>query len=133
MYAMGLEAMDCFIMKTLHIKQLFTISEQFLDIKSYKLSEGRNIQYMDIKNRNSVCIVGSYVDLAYFGGQALGDTIKLNGRDFTIVGVIDEQADSEEYSTDDCVYVPYSTISRILEDGMTVHPQTDNENTKDNE
>lgn len=28
---------------------------------------------------------------------------------------------------------PYSTISRILEDGMTVHPQTDNENTKDNE
>ena len=69
---------------------------------------------MDIKNRNSVCIVGSYVDLAYFGGQALGDTIKLNGRDFTIVGVIDEQADSEEYSTDDCVYVPYSTISRMM-------------------
>lgn len=90
------------------------VSEQFLDIKSYKLSEGRNIQYMDIKNRNSVCIVGSYVDLAYFGGQALGDTIKLNGRDFTIVGVIDEQADSEEYSTDDCVYVPYSTISRMM-------------------
>ena len=90
------------------------VSEQFLDIKSYKLSEGRNIQYMDIKNRNSVCIVGSYVDLAYFGGKALGDTIKLNGRNFTIVGVIDEQADSEEYSTDDCVYVPYSTISRMM-------------------
>lgn len=33
MYAMGLEAMDCFIMKTLHIKQLFTISEQFLDMQ----------------------------------------------------------------------------------------------------
>ncbi len=28
---------------------------------------------------------------------------------------------------------PYSTISRILEDGMEVRPQTDNENTKDNE
>lgn len=33
MYAIGLEAMDCFIMKTLHIKQLFTISEQFLDMQ----------------------------------------------------------------------------------------------------
>lgn len=33
MYAMGLEAMDCFIMKTLHIKQLFTKSEQFLDMQ----------------------------------------------------------------------------------------------------
>lgn len=28
---------------------------------------------------------------------------------------------------------PYSTISRILEDGMEVLPQTDNDNTKDNE
>ena len=28
---------------------------------------------------------------------------------------------------------PYSTISRILEDGMEVRPQTDNDNTKDNE
>ncbi len=90
------------------------VSEQYLDIKDYSLTEGRNIQYMDIKNRNSVCIIGSYVNKKYFGGQGIGDTIKLNGRDFTVIGVIEEKAKSEEYSADDAIYVPYSTISRMM-------------------
>lgn len=90
------------------------VSEQFLDIKGLKLTDGRNIQYMDIKNRNSVCIIGSYVNKKYFGGKGLGDSVKLNGRDFTIVGVLEEKAKSEEYSTDDTIYVPYSTVSRMM-------------------
>ena len=90
------------------------VSEQFLDIKGLKLTDGRNIQYMDIKNRNSVCIIGSYVNKKYFGGKGLGDSVKLNGRDFTIVGVLEEKAKSEEYSTDDAIYVPYSTVSRMM-------------------
>ena len=90
------------------------VSEQFLEIKDYDLTEGRNIQYMDIKNRNSVCIIGSYVNKKYFGGKGLGDSIKLNGRNFTVIGVLEEKAKSEEYSSDDAVYVPYSTVSRIL-------------------
>lgn len=90
------------------------VSEQFLDIKGLKLTGGRNIQYMDIKNRNSVCIIGSYVNKKYFGGKGLGDSVKLNGRDFTIVGVLEEKAKSEEYSTDDAIYVPYSTVSRMM-------------------
>ena len=90
------------------------VSEQFLDIKGLKLTDGRNIQYMDIKNRNSVCIIGSYVNKKYFGGKGLGDSVKLNGRDFTVVGVLEEKAKSEEYSTDDAIYVPYSTVSRMM-------------------
>lgn len=90
------------------------VSEQFLDIKSYDLVEGRNIQYMDIKNRNSVCIIGSYINKKYFGGKGLGDSVKLNGRDFTVIGVLEEKAKSEEYSTDDAIYAPYSTICRMM-------------------
>lgn len=90
------------------------VSEQFLDIKGLKLTDGRNIQYMDIKNRNSVCIIGSYVNKKYFGGKGLGDSVKLNGRDFTVIGVLEEKAKSEEYSTDDAIYVPYSTVSRMM-------------------
>ena len=90
------------------------VSEQFLDIKGLKLTDGRNIQYMDIKNRNSVCIIGSYVNKKYFGGKGLGDSVKLNGRDFTVIGVLEEKAKSEEYSTDDTIYVPYSTVSRMM-------------------
>ncbi len=89
------------------------VSEQYLDISSINLSKGRNIQYMDIKNRNSVCIIGSYINMKYFGGQGLGENVKINGRNFTIVGIMEEQADSSQYSTDDAVIVPYSTILRM--------------------
>lgn len=90
------------------------VSEQHKDIKNYDLTQGRNIQYLDIKNRNSVCLIGSYVNLKYFGGQGLGEKIKMNGRDFTVIGIIAERSDSSEYSSDDCVFVPYSTLLRMM-------------------
>ncbi len=90
------------------------VSESFADIKKLTISEGRTLQYLDISQRSNVCVIGSYINLKFFGGQGLGDKIKLNGRDFTIVGVLEEEADSTEYSTDDVIYVPYSTISRMM-------------------
>lgn len=90
------------------------VSESFTDIKKLTISEGRTLQYLDILQRSNVCVIGSYINLKFFGGQGLGDKIKLNGRDFTIVGVLEEEADSTEYSTDDVIYVPYSTISRMM-------------------
>ncbi len=90
------------------------VGEEYLEINRLELSEGRNIQYMDIKNRKNVCIIGSYINLGYFGGQGLGETIKINGRSFTIIGVLEEQDDSTEGSSDDCVYVPYSTLMRLM-------------------
>ncbi|MDD5944688.1 MAG: ABC transporter permease [Clostridia bacterium] len=90
------------------------VSEQYLDINAMEISGGRNIQYMDIKNRSSVCVIGSYVNRKYFGGQSIGEKIKINGRDFTVVGVVDEKADSTEYSSDNFIIVPYSTLARMM-------------------
>lgn len=84
------------------------------DINKLDIAQGRTLQYLDIAQRTNVCVVGSFINLKYFGGQALGEKIKLNGRDFTIVGVLEEKADSTEYSADDAIYVPYSTVSRMM-------------------
>lgn len=90
------------------------VSEDFADINKLDIAQGRTLQYLDIAQRTNVCVVGSFINLKYFGGQALGGKIKLNGRDFTIVGVLEEKADSTEYSADDAIYVPYSTVSRMM-------------------
>ncbi len=90
------------------------VSEDFADINKLDIAQGRTLQYLDIAQRTNVCVVGSFINLKYFGGQALGEKIKLNGRDFTIVGVLEEKADSTEYSADDAIYVPYSTVSRMM-------------------
>ena len=89
------------------------VSEEYLAIRDYDLSAGRGVQYVDILKRSKVCVVGSYIDREYFGGQSLGQTVKLDGNSFTIVGVLDEIADSTQASTDDMILVPYSTAARL--------------------
>ena len=83
------------------------VSEDYLSIKHYDISKGRDLQYSDIAMRSKVCVVGAYVDQAYFGGNAVGQTL-------TVVGVIQQQSDDlEEGGTDDCLFLPYSVAERM--------------------
>lgn len=74
---------------------------------------GKFVQYSDIQNRNKVCVIGSYINKELFSGMAeVGSTMKINGEEFTIVGILKEENGSIEWSNDNCVYVPYTTAAR---------------------
>ncbi len=91
------------------------VGEDYLTVKSQNLKSGRFIQYIDIKYRKNVCVVGSYYDSKeVFGGSALGNEIKINGNIYKIVGVLDEITDSEdEDGSDNVVLIPYSNASKL--------------------
>ena len=94
------------------------VGEDYLEMKDLDLAQGRGIQYADIAGRKSVCVVGAYVAQEYFGGNALDQIIRVNGRKLTIVGVLERQEeDMEEGGSDDCLYLPYSTASRFFGGG----------------
>ena len=51
-----------------------------------------------------------------YGGNGIGQTIKVGPEKFTIVGVLEAQVSdlsSQEGSDDDCVFIPYTTALRI--------------------
>ncbi|MCD8344289.1 MAG: ABC transporter permease [Oscillospiraceae bacterium] len=92
------------------------VSEDYFDMMHYNVTTGRGILYSDIASRSRICVVGAYVNLAYYGGNAVGDTLRINGTSYTIVGVLEQQLDNddlEEGCSDDCIYLPYSTASRV--------------------
>ena len=90
------------------------VSEDYLDIAGVEVSSGRGLQYSDMATRAKVCAIGAYIDRAYFGGSAVGQTMRIYGTTFTIVGVLAQQdEDLEEGGSDDCIYLPYTTASRI--------------------
>ena len=90
------------------------VSEDYFTIKGYEVAQGRGLEYTDISARKKVCVVGQYINVVYYGGAAVGQTLKINGNTFTIIGVMEAQADElEEGGTDDCVYMPYSTAARL--------------------
>ena len=90
------------------------VSEDYLDIAGVSVASGRGLQYSDMATRSKVCVIGAYLDRAYFGGNAVGQTLRVGGTSLTIVGVLEQQdEDLEEGGSDDCLYLPYTTASRI--------------------
>ncbi len=92
-------------------------SEEYLDVKGYELESGRNIQYSDIVSRQKVCVIGYFVAHELYGSaeKALGETLKIGGSAFKIVGVVQRQDEDEleEGGTDDFVWMPYSVAVKM--------------------
>ncbi len=94
------------------------VSEDYFDMKGYAVAQGRGIQYTDITARKKVCLVGQYLNTYYYGGNAVGQTLRVGVNTFTIIGVMAAESDKlEEGGTDDCVFLPYSTACRITSSG----------------
>ena len=90
------------------------VSEDYFTMKGYDIAQGRGLQYMDMENRAKVCVIGQYLNMAYFGGNAVGQTLKVGPNTLTVVGVMAAETDDlEEGGTDDCVFLPYSTAARM--------------------
>ncbi len=81
-----------------------------------QVAQGRFINYLDVERREAVCVIGAYLEQEAFGGDALGKHLSINGRLFTVVGVLKRNAELEmtEGSQDDQVYLPYSTALEII-------------------
>ena len=90
------------------------VSEDYFAIAGLEVSSGRGLQYSDMATRSKVCVIGAYLNQAYFGGNAVGQTLRVGGQSLTVVGVLAQQGDTlEEGGSDDCLYLPYTTAERI--------------------
>ena len=64
------------------------VSEDYLDIARLTIAQGRNLQYSDMSTRAKVCVIGAYLNQAYFGGNAVGQTLRVGGQSLEVVGVL---------------------------------------------
>ena len=96
---------------------IYGVDENYTEtIKNYQLAQGRGLQYMDIEDNKQVCIIGDYLNRVAFGGNGLGQTLKIGTNKFRIVGVLAPKVSNTEMqqgSDDDCVYLPYTTAMRL--------------------
>ena len=96
--------------------EMYGVDENYIEMKGYTLAKGRNIQYMDIADNKQICVIGDYINRTAYGGNAVGQTIKLGPYKFRIVGVLKAKIsnpDQQEGSDDDSVYLPYTTVMRL--------------------
>jgi len=92
---------------TLQGRTLVGTNEFFLAANSYSIAYGRNISPDDVDLGRPVTVVGASIQKKLFPSQtALGKTIKVNSKPYTIIGVLDEKGSSFGNSQDDLVLVP---------------------------
>ena len=92
------------------------VDENYSAMKNYQIAQGRGLQYMDMKDNKHVCVIGDYLNRVAFGGNGLGQTLKIGANKFRIVGVLAAKVsdpDMQQGSDDDCVYLPYTTAMRL--------------------
>ena len=59
--------------------------------------------------------MGAFYNYVVYGGNAVGNTIKINGDRYTIIGTVEEQDDkTDEDGLDNFIYVPYSSGAKFL-------------------
>jgi len=90
------------------------VNEYYSDIKGLEILYGRGLQFADSEYRLRNCVIGTYIANELFGSKnAIGQSLKINGITFDVVGVIDETGDSKEASADDIILIPYTMAQKI--------------------
>ena len=82
-------------------------------INGERLDAGRFLSYVDVERDQHVCVIGSYLNEAMFGGSGVGQTLTIGGVPFTVIGTLAETADSTEGGGDDFLYVPYGLAAQL--------------------
>ena len=86
-------------------------------VRNFSVESGRFINARDLKERRKVAVIGASVKQKLFGArEAVGKSIRINGKAFTVVGVMTAKGEQNSWHTsldDDKILIPYTT-ARIL-------------------
>jgi putative ABC transport system permease protein len=104
----------------------------YQDILKLDLDQGRFFNGAEDQQRAHVCVIASEAKTKLFsGGWAVGETIRLNGVIFTIVGVLTPKMQEGDNDINRQIYVPFNTMSDIKDtkylDGVWFNYRGDNE------
>lgn len=81
-----------------------------MDITNINVSSGRKLSAIDIENSTKVCILGNDVASTLFENEnPIGENIKLNGDNYTVIGVLTEQGSSMGNNVDSNIIIPITT------------------------
>jgi putative ABC transport system permease protein len=95
--------------------RLLGTSPEYQFMNHNKVVSGRIMLPFDIEYRHRVALVGSYIVKDLFEGMnPLGQDIKINGANFTVIGVLEEKAGGKKRSDDDIIVIPFTVAQRLM-------------------
>ncbi len=93
------------------------VNDYYFELNALDTQLGRKITDLDLEYNSRVIVIGEWNAITYFGSveNSIGNTIKVNGLPFTVVGVQERITEEvEQYGSDDIAYVPYTVAVKTL-------------------
>ncbi len=98
-----------------HTTTVYGTTDELDLIRGYNMAVGRFITQADVQNRNAVCVVGVTVADELFGQRnVVGESIRIDGRAYQIVGLVEEKGATMGISQDDMVAIPITLAERVF-------------------
>jgi len=96
--------------------QVVGVYPSYQTLRNINLSTGEFISQFDIDGVRQVAVLGPQVvsDLFEEGVNPVGQTIRIAGKSFRVVGVTESKGGSGFFNQDDMIFVPLSTAQKIL-------------------
>jgi putative ABC transport system permease protein len=111
-----------------------SVESNFEKIRNMSIQDGRFINQSDLDNRYYSVVVGTDVATELFNStNVVGESLSINGVNFTIVGVLASMGTTSMGSSDDTVLIPLTTAQRLLKTTQvkTFYVQASNSSTVD--
>lgn len=89
-------------------------------VSDIRIAEGRYFTQREAESGSNVVIIGSKLKSDLFGSRnALGKSVKIRGRKFTVIGVMEKQGENllNAPSNDTNVFTPYGAFAKMYEVG----------------
>ncbi|UCE58509.1 MAG: ABC transporter permease [Phycisphaerales bacterium] len=85
-------------------------TESYTALNHYHPAQGRFITREDVRGSSMVCVLGHKVAEDLFGARSpVGKTVKINGKSFIVVGVMEEKGVLGFFEVDKQVVIPLTT------------------------
>ena len=118
--------------------QVLGVTPEYTSVRNQTVASGGFITGLHVQNASEVAVLGSQVAETLYGFRdPVGQNLKVNGRQFTVVGVLDSRGGSPLGNLDNQILVPVTTVyfrlasQRTVQGDITV--QTVNVQVKDGE
>lgn len=96
---------------------ILAVTPEYMDVLSLTISEGRLLSDIDLENYSKVCLIGNDISEDLFTlTDPVGQKLKINGEDYTVVGVLTAVGSSFGTNIDDVIIIPFTTAKYLKSD-----------------
>jgi len=90
-------------------------NESYLDMTTDKVAQGSFFSEMDEKKLAQVVVLGTKVKEKLFGDKpAIGEYIKIRGKNFKVIGIMEEKGSVAFMDMDSLLYMPVQTLQKKI-------------------